>query len=214
MDSDGRDRRSWFERNWLWAVPLLGCLSALALPLCVCGGCLGMICAGLRGQTSVMVEALERAKTHPDVVAALGEPVRPGVPKASRMSTDNDSGFADVRVPLEGPNGTAMLHIVARGAGGTWTYDKLEVTLDADGTVIELPLDDVIVAPDAGEGSGVGGEGGVGGGAGGEGSGAGGEGGGADAPLDESSPRDDAPRENVPAPAPVHAEPEAVATPV
>lgn len=146
-----REERSWFERNWLWAVPLLGCLSVLVLPMCVCGGCMGALCATMRGQTSVMMDGVTRATTHPEVIAALGEPVRPSVPKNTQMRQNDDVGFIDVHVPLEGPKGTGVLHIVASGKDDAWTFQVLDVTIDADGRVIALPLEAPGITPPAAE---------------------------------------------------------------
>jgi hypothetical protein len=42
----------------------------------------------------------------------------------------NDSGNADLAIPLSGPQGHGTVYVVARKSAGTWSYDRFEVELD------------------------------------------------------------------------------------
>ena len=73
-------RGGWFSRNWKWALPV-GCL----LPLVLCGGGIlvfvfvvyGAVTGAIRSSDAYQ-EGMSRARSNPEVVAALGEPIESG----------------------------------------------------------------------------------------------------------------------------------------
>lgn len=116
----------WFSRNWKWAVPV-GCLT----PVLCCGvfGAVTFLGVTKAIQSSgVYAESLAKAVTNPEVKAALGSPVRPGMMMQGSINEANGAGEADFEIPLEGPRGQGTLYVSARKpAGGIWSYQRLEV---------------------------------------------------------------------------------------
>ena len=113
--------RGWWQRNWKWA-----------LALGVLGVILGLVCVAvyavraLLQNSDVHADAVERARVHPQVIAALGEPVEPGfMPLGNISITTGGGGRADLRIPLRGSRSDGRLLAIAKRRGGRWHYDTL-----------------------------------------------------------------------------------------
>ncbi|NUQ66028.1 MAG: hypothetical protein HUU20_26505 [Pirellulales bacterium] len=132
-------RRSWWSRNWLWAVPV-GCL-AMVLG---CGGC----CLGVFGTALYALKssppyqmALEKVRTSPQVIEELGEPIEEaGWFPTGNVNVKNGGGDALLDFDVAGPKGRAHVQARARRINGEWGLTTVEVTL-ADGKRIPLELE-------------------------------------------------------------------------
>lgn len=118
-------RKSWWGRNWPWAVPV-GCLGLLLS--CGCFGALifGFAFQSLRGST-VFTEAVDQARESPEVREVLGEPIEAGWQMQGSIQTSNDRGTARFSVPLKGPKAEGTLFVEGTKSSGQWTYSKLQV---------------------------------------------------------------------------------------
>ncbi|MBM7113983.1 cytochrome c oxidase assembly factor Coa1 family protein [Archangium primigenium] len=119
-------QRSWWGRNWPWAVPM-GCLGLL-----LSCGCLGMVFAGFAfkqfADTPVYTEAVQRAKQSPEVREALGEPLETSMLGGQmKISSVNDEGSANLRIPLKGPKGEGTMSVRALKQDGTWRFTLMRV---------------------------------------------------------------------------------------
>jgi hypothetical protein len=136
-------RPGWWSRNWKWFLPTgccLGSLIAIVLALVVFGvGIIGLITgvSKILKTSEPYQTALARAKANEKVVAALGTPIDDGFPQGN-VNTNNDSGDADLHTSLTGPKGKGTLYVVGTRAGGTWTYSKMTVKIDASDEEIDL----------------------------------------------------------------------------
>ncbi len=134
---------SWWGRNWKWLVPL-GCVS----PLVICGGCISVVVGILFGVFGVIKssepyqEAMARARANPAVLAALGEPITEGffIQGNINLSIVNgqETGTANLAIPISGPKGTATLRVAATKAGGKWNYHLLNAELGEANQTIDL----------------------------------------------------------------------------
>ncbi len=104
----------------------LGCGLALVIIGVVIIG-LFMAVFGLIKQTFVYKDAVRRAESNPQVQAALGTPIGTGFWVTGSVHTANDSGTADVKIPIEGPKQKANIHCVATMKNDNWKYDTLVV---------------------------------------------------------------------------------------
>jgi hypothetical protein len=130
---DQQSQPGWWRRNWKWAVPV-GCL----LPVVVCGGFFALIFTAVFGaikSSDAYTEALARAKASPEVQAALGTPIEPGFFVSGSIKINNNTGNADLSIPVSGPKGSATIRAVATRAGGPWQYSVLEVLPDGGGRI-------------------------------------------------------------------------------
>lgn len=88
-------------------------------------------------RSEVYAEAVARAGSHPQVLAALGQPVEAGWWVRGEVAGEGPGERVRFTVPLGGPDGRGRLAAVARRQERIWRFDRLEVTLP-DGTVIDL----------------------------------------------------------------------------
>jgi len=124
-------QRSWWSRNWKWALPV-GCL----LPLVLCGGgavvffglIYGVVTGAIRSSDAYQ-EGMSRARSNPEVVAALGEPIESGWLISGSINVNGPSGNADVSIPISGPKGSGTLSIVGTRSAGRWQYSTMEVEI-------------------------------------------------------------------------------------
>ncbi|HYI03166.1 cytochrome c oxidase assembly factor Coa1 family protein [Hyalangium sp.] len=119
-------RRSWWSRNWKWAVPV-GCLGLLAS----CG-CLGAIAvyAGFNAvkNNEAYVQALAIAMSDDEVQATLGTPINTSLwnQQSSVANKDNEI-TAKFSVPLDGSKADGILRGDAIKIGNTWSYRVFQV---------------------------------------------------------------------------------------
>lgn len=129
---------SWFSRNWKWLVPV-GC--GLPLLCCLTFGAVTYFGVSKVIQGSpVFATALAKASSNPEVQAALGTPLAPGLGLNGGIEEKNGRSSADFSIPLEGPKGKGTLVVKATGSGGDWTFQVLEIS--AGGKTIDLLADD------------------------------------------------------------------------
>jgi hypothetical protein len=93
---------------------------------------------GLVRSSDVFHEAFDRAQSHPRVVHALGQPIRPGWSFRGSISTEGPTGNAELIVPISGPDGSARIYIVAERSSGTWSFERLEVKIEGRPGRIDL----------------------------------------------------------------------------
>ena len=79
------------------------------------------------------------------VIAALGSPVEAGWLMTGSIKTENNSGSANITVPISGPKQSARIAVIAYKSGGRWSYTQMVVTPERGGPI------NLLVRPDAGE---------------------------------------------------------------
>jgi len=134
--SNSYEERGWWARNWYWVVPL-GCLAPVIVCAGIGAGVFSLVFGALKG-SDVYKQAVDLARNHPAVQAALGTPISEGALPSGTLNTINDGGNADIHIPLSGPKGAGSLHAVATRAGGNWTMSSL--VLDVAGTDKHIDL--------------------------------------------------------------------------
>ena len=131
-------KKGWFARNWPWLIPG-GCLIGLALIAAFTIGILFFV-TGLLKSSEPYATALQAANENPEVQEAIGIPIEDGFFVAGSINYQNANGDADLRIPIEGPKGSATLYVVAEKSAGQWTYTTLLVEVKATNERIVLPL--------------------------------------------------------------------------
>jgi hypothetical protein len=118
--------RSWWQRNWKWAV---GCLTILAL-VAVLMASIALFVFTMFRHTDVFREAIARAEANPQVRTELGEPIREGWWVMGQVRITGPSGRANLAISLKGSRKDGTLYAVARKSAGIWKYDTLEVAVE------------------------------------------------------------------------------------
>jgi hypothetical protein len=130
---------SWWSRNWKWAAPV-GCL-ILLLPVLALTSFLGAILAIVFGSiksSDVYAGALERLRSSPAALEALGEPIEDGWLIGGHINVNGPSGAADISIPVHGPKAKGTLYAVASKSAGRWEYQTLELEVEGRPERIDL----------------------------------------------------------------------------
>lgn len=120
--------KNWFNRNSKWLLSC-GCLTIIL----VSGGFIAAIWYGITEQMKSFApyqQAVEIAKSSQKVTDLLGKPIEEGSFFSGTVNHINDSGDANISIPLSGPNGKARLLLKATKKGGKWTI--LELSLESE----------------------------------------------------------------------------------
>jgi hypothetical protein len=133
------NEKNWFQRNWMWAVPVGGCGC----------GCLGLILvfvfgigAAFFGVSTILDNvsdafdnaepvyyAKEKAFNHPKVIQLLGDNLETyGIP-SGKISLSNNDGNVDFSIPITGSLGEATIIVKGIKADGVWAYEDLYVII-------------------------------------------------------------------------------------
>ncbi len=136
MEVQGQ-RKSWFGRNWGWAVPLGGCLTMIVIAIVFFGAVFFGVSKAFTGSTPYQ-DGLEKAKEDPYVLELLGTPVETNGMMGGSIKVANDSGTAEIAIPIKGPKGTAVTYVVGTKKNGEWTYDEMYVIVEETGEQIDL----------------------------------------------------------------------------
>jgi len=136
-------RPGWWSRNWKWFLPTgccLGTLLGIVLAIAIFGaGIVGLISgvSKILKSSEPYQTAVARAKANEKVVAALGTPIEEGFPMGS-VNTNNNSGDADLSIPVTGSKAKGTIYVVGTRSGGTWTYSKMSVKITGTDEEIDL----------------------------------------------------------------------------
>jgi hypothetical protein len=93
-------RRSWLDRNSGWKIPL-GCLTLLLLLGMFVILLMTVITTSFRS-SDVYKQALAQASSNPQVRAQIGDPIKADWLIAGSLKVSNDSGSADLSIPITG----------------------------------------------------------------------------------------------------------------
>jgi len=129
-------QNGWFGRNWKWFVPV-GCLSIIVMGVAVVAA-VAFLAIGAIKSSDVYQQALAKTRSNPAVVRELGEPIEAGLRISGSINVNNDSGNADVRIPVSGPKKSGAIYATAIKKEGKWDFTALEVEIDGETKRINL----------------------------------------------------------------------------
>lgn len=133
--------RSWLGRNWKW----------LLAAVFVCGavfvvGIFTLVMGAMRG-SDVAREATARAQANALVGQRLGSPISEGWIVGGSINVSPGAGDADLSVPISGPKGKGTVYVRAQKAGGAWSYNLMEATIEGSSERIDLLASAVAAVP-------------------------------------------------------------------
>lgn len=135
--NDHIQEKSWFARNWGWAVPLGGCLSIIVLFFIFLGSVLFGV-SELITESTPYQDAIAKVNEDEYVVNILGEPIETDGMMNGNLSYQNSTGSADISIPIKGPKGNAELFVVGTKQNDQWTYTEMYVIIDQTDEQIDL----------------------------------------------------------------------------
>jgi Cytochrome oxidase complex assembly protein 1 len=134
-------QKDWFSRNWFWLIPGIIVIFAVL----VCGGAFALF--GAMKSSDAYKSAVAIAQNDPRVIDALGKPIMPGYLLTGNINVTNDSGEADISIPISGPHATGTVHAVATKSGGLWRFSTLVAHIDKTGEDIDLQQKKPLATP-------------------------------------------------------------------
>jgi len=135
-------QKSWLGRNWLWLLPVSGCLTVILLFVFGVGAIFLGVTKALKNATPYEY-ALELAKNNNEVIRALGDPLDTAGILSGNISLNDDGGNVDFKIPLKGSNGKGSLVVIGKKIDGEWVYEELYVLIKETNEQINL-LDKVL----------------------------------------------------------------------
>jgi Cytochrome oxidase complex assembly protein 1 len=139
----------WWQRNWLWAVPVgccgCGCLTIGFVMLLGTGGLVSLAIALFQASGAYQTYQMAAAQVEQDpaVIDALGTPVAAGWVSNMQSHEDNGAGHACLRFGVSGSQTSGTAYVEAQGKPGAWNVHQLRVSVNGQSE----PL--VLVAPPA-----------------------------------------------------------------
>ncbi|WP_109097176.1 cytochrome c oxidase assembly factor Coa1 family protein [Aquimarina sp. AU58] len=134
---DHIQQKSWFARNWGWAVPVGGCLTLIVLFFIFLGSLIFGV-SELITESAPYQDALFKVNEDEYVVNILGEPIETNGIMNGSLSYKNNTGSADISIPIKGPKGEAQLYVVGTKQNDQWTYKEMYVIIDETDEQIDL----------------------------------------------------------------------------
>lgn len=125
-------KTDWWERNWKWCVPVIVAVAIAGFT----GAFVGIV--GIVKSSDAYQEAVQRSRSSPAVVAALGTPIEEGFFVAGSVSSGGGSGRANLAIPISGPKGTATLYVNATKTNREWHFNRLLVQMNQTQQRIDL----------------------------------------------------------------------------
>ena len=128
MNNELLPEKSWWNRNWTWALPVGGCLTVLI----IIGVSIGTIFFSVTSMLddSVPLEyALKKINEDQELVEQMGFPIEKNGPIQGEFNWVNDEKIADMKISITGPLDSGTLYIKASAKGDTWTYHEIRVVV-------------------------------------------------------------------------------------
>ncbi|WP_299004440.1 cytochrome c oxidase assembly factor Coa1 family protein [uncultured Tenacibaculum sp.] len=123
-----QNQKSWFGRNWLWFIPLTGCLGVVLLIVLGVGAAFFGVSKIMTSSTPVEY-AIEQASKNELVIEILGQSIEKyGIPSGN-ISLTNDDGNVDFSIPIRGDKEEGTLVVRGIKVDGEWVYEDLYVRI-------------------------------------------------------------------------------------
>ncbi|WP_299435199.1 cytochrome c oxidase assembly factor Coa1 family protein [uncultured Aquimarina sp.] len=130
-------KKSWFSRNWPWAVPLGGCLTLIIIFFVFLGSVIFGVSKAFTNSTPYQ-DALIKAQEDEYIVQTLGEPIETNGIMQGELNFKNNTGMADISIPIKGPEGEARIYVVGTKQNDKWTYSELYVIIEETNEQVDL----------------------------------------------------------------------------
>ena len=122
------NQKSWFKRNWVWAIPGCGCLTIILLIVFGVGAAFFGV-TNLIKSSSPHDHAVEKAINNPKLIAELGDSIETTWMMNGSVTLENGNGSANYNIALKGSKGKGTLFVIAEKFDGEWVYEKLYVII-------------------------------------------------------------------------------------
>ncbi|KAA1245258.1 cytochrome c oxidase assembly factor Coa1 family protein [Aquimarina sp. RZ0] len=130
-------RKSWFSRNWPWVVPVGGCLTLTIIFIIFMGSVIFGVSKAFTAATPYQ-EGLAKAQEDEYIIRVLGEPIETNGIMSGSLKFENSTGYADISIPIKGPEGEAQIYVVGTKENDIWAYSKMYVIIAETNEQVDL----------------------------------------------------------------------------
>lgn len=134
---ENNKQKSWFGRNWLWVLPLGGCLTIILIIVFGIGALFFGISTAIKDSTPVEY-AIERAKNNDEVEQILGHNIEIDGMFNGNLSLIDDGGIVDISIPIKGDKGYGKLIVKGEKFDGEWVFEDLYIIIKGSAEKINL----------------------------------------------------------------------------
>jgi hypothetical protein len=117
------------QKSGCWKWGLIGCGLVTLIIVIIVVAAITFAFSVIKS-TYVYKDAVRRAESNPEVRAALGTPIESGLLVSGNVHSSNDTGTAELNIPISGPKDKGTLRLTATMRDKKWRYDRLEVKPD------------------------------------------------------------------------------------
>ncbi len=93
---------------------------------------------GLMRNSGAYQQAVAAARADRAVTETLGTPIEEGFFVAGEIHLSDHGGYANLSIPISGPDGEATIYVEADKSGDDWSFRALEVVVHGTGQWIHL----------------------------------------------------------------------------
>lgn len=129
-------RKSWFEKNWKWFVPVIAGEMLLVMTMFVFA-ILTFVFSIIRN-TYPYQYATQRASESSEVADRIGAPLQFGWFVGGEYGYTGSSGHAYIQIPISGQKGRGTIIVEGDRREGRWQFHTLEVDVDGSSEPINL----------------------------------------------------------------------------
>ena len=136
MRADATRAASWWHRHRILVI----IVSVIVAVLSLCGFVMLVLSLtiGLMRRSGAYQQAVAAARADATVVETLGTPIEEGFFIAGEIHVTRHGGYANLSIPIAGPNGDATIYVEAEKSGDDWSFRSLEVVVRDTGQWIHL----------------------------------------------------------------------------
>lgn len=127
---------SWWLR---YRIPVIA-VSAVVAVLAISGFVMLVLSLtiGLMRSSGAYQQAVAAARADETVIRTLGTPIEEGFFVAGEIQLTTHGGYANLSIPISGPDGEATIYVEAEKSGNDWSFRALEVVVRDTGQWIHL----------------------------------------------------------------------------
>lgn len=139
---DQYEKKSWWKRNWKWAVPTMGCLGLMVIAIMLFGAVIFGISSAI-GDSQASTEAMVKVTKNEAAIELLGTPIEKDGIGSINLSYTNGKKTIKQSIPVKGPKGTGVVFIEGEGEGDRWTFSTMN--LQTEDQSINLLEDQILI---------------------------------------------------------------------
>ena len=129
-------RKSWFSRNWGWALGG-GCLSLIVIAVLVISGIVYKVSDAVK-ESEPYTHAYTKTIENERVIEFLGTPIETNGMGSTSYKYANGSTSAELVIPIKGPKDEGNIIVDAEKINDEWAYNLLYVKIDGETETINL----------------------------------------------------------------------------